>query len=436
MKRLAVVILLSLATLTPEGLFAQDWPQWRGANRDARATGFEAPAEWPAELTKRWDVPVGDGVATPSLVGDKLYVYAREGGDEILRCLNAENGEELWQDAHPAEGVGGPASGFAGPRCSPVIADGKVVIMGVEGVMSCLDAASGELLWRNTEYKDQVPRFATSSSPLVTHGLCIAQVGSSDDGGIIALDLSTGEEKWDWDGDGPSYASTVLMQVDGEEVLIAPTSRNMVALDVASGELLREIPYEQGRYNAATPVTAEQLVIYAGPTRGTTAEKITKANGELTAEPVWKNTDNSLQFNSPVLRDGMLYGLSNLGSLFCVNAQSGDTAWTAPLAKPTAESAEQAEEREQPEEGDRRRRRGRRGRRGGGGGYGSVVDAGSVMFALSPAMELVVFKPTAEAYEELARYKVSDSATYAYPVVAGKRVYIKDADSVILWAIE
>ncbi|TWT77688.1 Quinohemoprotein ethanol dehydrogenase type-1 precursor [Posidoniimonas polymericola] len=441
MKRLAAVCSLSLASLAYSSAVAQDWPQWRGANRDAKATGFEAPSEWPAELEQRWKVTVGDGVATPSLVGERLYVYAREGGDEVLRCLDASTGDEQWRDALPAAGVGGPASGFAGPRCSPVISGGKVVIMGVEGVISCLDAASGELLWRNDDYRGEVPRFATSSSPLVTAGVCIAQVGSSDQGGMVAFDLATGEKRWEWDGDGPSYASPVLMDIAGQEVVIAPTSRNLVAIDADSGELLREVPYEQGRYNAATPVIVDQLVIYAGPTRGTTAERVTKSGDELTAEPVWKNTDNSLQFNSPVLKDGMLYGLSNLGSLFCVDAESGDTAWTAPLAKPTEPSAQPeaqpaAQQPEQPAEGERGSRRGRRGRRGGGGGYGSVVDAGSVLFALSPAKELVVFNPNAEAFQEVARYKVADSDTYAYPVIAGNRVYIKDADSVILWVIE
>src|SRR5215203_48466 len=79
---------------------AQDWPQWRGANRDAKATGFTAPRTWPKELTQKWKVTVGDGVATPSLVGDKLYVFARQGGSEVFRCLDAATGKELWIDKY------------------------------------------------------------------------------------------------------------------------------------------------------------------------------------------------------------------------------------------------------------------------------------------------------------------------------------------------
>src|SRR5579859_5973786 len=81
---------------------AQDWPQWRGPNRDAKATGFTAPKTWPKELTQKWKISVGEGVATPALVGDKLYVFCRQGGDEVIRCLSAADGKELWQDKYAA----------------------------------------------------------------------------------------------------------------------------------------------------------------------------------------------------------------------------------------------------------------------------------------------------------------------------------------------
>jgi len=87
---------------------AQDWPQWRGANRDAKVSGFTAPKEWPKELTQKWTTPVGAGDATPALVGDKLYVFSREGGDEVIRCLNAADGKELWKDNYEVPAVSGP----------------------------------------------------------------------------------------------------------------------------------------------------------------------------------------------------------------------------------------------------------------------------------------------------------------------------------------
>src|SRR5205807_6555057 len=91
---------------------AQDWPQWRGPNRDARATGFNAPKTWPKELTKKWNVKIGDGVATPALVGDRLYVFSREGDNEVIRCLDAADGKEVWQDKYEAEPATRAAASF------------------------------------------------------------------------------------------------------------------------------------------------------------------------------------------------------------------------------------------------------------------------------------------------------------------------------------
>ena len=153
---------------------AQDWPQWRGPNRDAHATGFQAPATWPKELAEKWKVKVGEGVATPALVGDKLYVFSREGKVEELRCLDAATGKEIWQDKYAAAAVTGAAISFPGTRSSPTVADGKVVTLGASGTLSCFDAASGKLLWRKDEIKGAWPRFFASCSPLVVDGLCIA----------------------------------------------------------------------------------------------------------------------------------------------------------------------------------------------------------------------------------------------------------------------
>ena len=407
---------------------AQDWPQWRGPNRDAKADGFTAPATWPKELTQKWKVSVGDGVATPALVGDKLYVFARQDGNEVIRCLNAETGAEIWQEKYETAGVSGPASRFSGPRSSPAVVDGKVVTLGVQGILCCFDAATGKKLWSKEDYSGDVPRFATSSSPIVVDGLCIAQLGGGDNGAIVAYDLVTGDEKWKSSGDSPAYGSPVLMTVNDTKVIITPTDKNMVAVGVADGKILWKVPYAQGRYNAATPIIDGQTVIYA--LQGTTAEKMALEGSEIASEKLWNNSDNSLMFNTPVLKDGLIFGLSNVNSMFCVHAETGETAWAAPLGggeqqKPAAEQGK----------GGRRGGRGGRGM-GGGGGYGSVVDAGSVLFGLTPAGELVVFEPTDKEFKQLARYKVAEGSTYAYPVVAGKRVYIKDADSVTLWTVE
>src|SRR5437773_8378017 len=169
----AIVAVVLLGTAA----FAEDWPQWRGPNRDGKVTGFTPPATWPKALAQKWKVAVGDGDATPALVGDRLYVFTRQGTDEVLTCLNSADGKQIWQKTYPATAtVTGPAQQHAGPRSSPAVADGKVVTLGVAGILTCWDAADGKILWKKTEIKG-TPGFFTASSPLIVDGLVIAQLG-------------------------------------------------------------------------------------------------------------------------------------------------------------------------------------------------------------------------------------------------------------------
>jgi outer membrane protein assembly factor BamB len=409
-KRMAGVALGCVILLSAAGAGAQDWPQWRGPNRDGKATGFKAPKAWPKALTEKWRVKVGDGVATPALVGDKLYVFSRQDGKEITRCLKASDGEEVWKDEYESGGATGAASGFPGPRASPVVADGKVVTFGVRGVLSCLDAGKGTKLWRKDDFKGSVPKFFTSSSPLVTDGLVVAQLGGESKGAVAAYDLKTGEQKWKWDGDGSAYASPILLTVGKDKVVIAETSNNIVAIK-KDGKVIGKVPFApEGfpSYNSSTPVADGQTIIFGGGNRDTKAVKFELKGGELTAKELWKNEDYSLLYNSPVLKDGLLYCISHRDSLFCIDAKTGKTAWATRLKR-----------------GGQRQQ-----------GYGSIVDAGAVLFALNPTGELVVFEPSAKELKTVAKYQVAKGGTFAYPVVAGNRVFVKDRDSVILWAIE
>jgi outer membrane protein assembly factor BamB len=416
----------------PQGAGAQDWPQWRGANRDGKVTGFTAPKTWPKALTQKWKTSVGSGDATPALVGDKLYVFARQEGDEVTRCLDASSGKELWQDKYAVPAISGPDAGqHGGPRSSLAVASGKVVTLGVCGTVSCLDAATGKMLWRKDDFPGAWPRFHVATSPMIADNLCIVQLGKPGDGAIVAYDLATGEQKWKWAGEGPAYASPVLLTVDGAKMILTQTEKSVVALSVAEGKLLWQTPFAaQGMsYNAATPIADGQTVIYCGQGRGTTAVKLEKQGDGFAAKELWKNPDNSVQFNTPVLKNGALYGLSARGDFFCINAQDGKTLWTAPFTPPAASSEGQAQGQGA---GGGRRGGGMRG----GGGYGSLVDAGSVMLALTPASQLVAFQPGDKAYTELARIKVADTPTYACPIVAGNRLFVKDQDSVTLWTFE
>ncbi len=405
-NRLIGAAVAALALAGTPCIFAQDWPQWRGPDRNDKVTGFTAPETWPKELTMKWKATVGPGDSTPALVGDKLYVFSRQGGDEVVTCLEAATGKPVWENKYAAKAVTGPAARHPGPRGSPAVAEGKVVTLGATGVLSCLDAASGKELWRNDEFPGVTPKFFTGMSPIIVDGLAIAYLGGPGDGAIMAFDAASGNLKWKWNAEGPDYGSPVVMTAGGVKQLVTLTEKSLVGIALADGKLLWQVPFPaQGMaYNAATPIVEGDTVIYAGQNRGTRAVKIEKQGEVFAAKEVWTNPAVSVQFNTPVLNDGLLFGLSDKGMFFCLDARTGKTDWVDTTKR--------------------------------GGSFAAILDAGSVVLAMPSTSELIAFKPSDKGYDELARIKVAETPTYAHPVIAGNRIFVKDQDTVAMWTIK
>lgn len=386
--------------------FAQDWPQWRGVNRDAKVLGFDAPKVWPAELNAQWKVTVGIGDASPVVFKDKVYTFTRQDTNEVILCLDISTGKELWKKNYRALTIGGPASSqHSGPRSTPTIGEGKIVTLGIGGVLSCFDAATGDLKWRNEDFTKDLPMFFTSLSPLIAKGICYVHLGGKEKGTIIAFDLKTGTQKWKIESDGPSYASLSMMTVNGKKQIVDLTAKNLVGIDPENGRLLWSfpVPVENRFYNSASPVIDGQIVIITGQGQGTKAVKIQKQGEEFIATELWKNGELGTKWNTPVLKDGFLYGLSDGRKLFCMNAKTGQTAWIDTKLQ---------------------------------NDFGTIVDAGSVIIALPQTSNLVVFKPDEKAYTEVATIKVADSPTYSYPVIAGNKLFIKDKDSLAMMILK
>jgi outer membrane protein assembly factor BamB len=156
-------------------------------------------------------------------------------------------------------------------------------------------------------------------------------------------------------------------------------------------------------YNSSTPIVDGQNVIFSGGNRGTRTVKIEKKGEGFEAKEVWNNKDNSVLYNTPIVHNGLVFGLTARNELFCINGE-GKTAWTSAIK--------------------------------GESGYGTIVDTGSVLLSLTPSGELIVYEPSDKEFKELASYKVSNAKPYAYPVVSGNRIYVKDDKSLALYKIE
>jgi outer membrane protein assembly factor BamB len=186
------------------------------------------------------------------------------------------------------------------------------------------------------------------------------------------------------------------MMIDGTRLLVTLTESALIGVHVTDGKLLLRMPFHAGTYNMCTPVVDGQTVICAGR-----AFAIERAGDRFTARPLWK-CEPPNEFNTPVLKEGALFGLSGDRRFYCVDSHTGSVLWS--------DTTERGE-------------------------CGAFLDAGSVILALTADTDLVVFKPSREAYQELARYKVANTPTYAYPILSGNRIYVKDRDSLTLWAL-
>ncbi|MCX6333619.1 MAG: PQQ-like beta-propeller repeat protein [Bacteroidia bacterium] len=405
MKKVNLVFSIMIMLLIySANLYSQDWPQFRGINRDGKVTGFKAPTAWPDTLIPQWKIKVGTGDATPVLAGKKIYLHTRQEGDEVIICVDAITGKAVWADKYPVPPVTGPAAAHPGPRSTPAVADGKIVTFGTSGILSCLDAKTGKVIWRRENPANAIPQFFTGMSPLIVDGICIAHVGTKDNGNVIALDLKTGNEKWNWKGDGPAYASPSLMVIAGKKHVIVQTEKNLMALDFSDGKMLWQIPtLVQSRfYNCVSPYIDGNRIYYTGQGTGTKAVEVIKEEDNYTTKELWSTTEVGAKWNTPVLKGGFLYGFTDQRRIYCLNAADGKTAWI--------DAATHSD-------------------------FATIVDCGQVIIGFSQTGNLVVFKPDPSAYSEVAKYKVSLTPVYTYPVIAGKLIYIKDAENLILYKI-
>jgi len=398
-----ILILVSVGSVR-----ALDWPQWRGPNRDGRLNGFVAPQSWPKELTQKWKVAVGIGDSSPVLVGNKLYAFGRRDADEVISCIDAVSGKTLWQEIYPAQYVvTGVSARHPGTRSSPVVADGKLCVLGVGGILSCVDAATGKVLWRKqsaADYLDTAYQFESSMSPIVVDGLCIAYIGGKGQGALIAFDLASGQAKWKCAGDAPAPSSPVIMTVDGVRQIVTINEKQVIGVSLADQAILWQVPFKARPVNTTTPVIDGQTVYVTGQGMGTLAIKVIKKEGAFAAEPVWTNSDAQAgsTFTTPVLRDGLLFGYAAT-KLLCLSAQTGKVLWADTAAR---------------------------------GQSAAIVDAGSCLIALAVNGELSIYLPNDKQYVELAHYKVGDPEIWAHPIVADKSIFIRDKESITLWAME
>ena len=399
MRKNLGVLAGAVCLITGCTLWAEDWPQWRGPSRDGNIHVSE-PKTWPEKLTTKWKVTIGEGYASPILANGRILEFARQSGDEVAMSVDPESGKILWRQSYPAayEPVQSAARHGKGPKSTPLVYEGRLYTFGISGVLSCFDAATGKLEWRkeySKDFKATWPQFGTSMSPVAADGLVVAEVGTNDDGAIVAYEAKSGAQKWIWKGDGPAYASPMIIEMGGVKQVVTLTQKNAVGLSLASGELLWRIDFPgRSGMNIPTPLRFGGRLILAGDP-GTMLVQVNKQGNSWTPEKAWQISELTMRFSSPVQKGNLVFGFSNRnrGIFFCVDADTGKTLWTS-----------------EPGQGDN----------------SSILISGDLLFFLKDNAELIVARASATGFEPLHRYQVADSATYATPMMLGKGIVVKD----------
>lgn len=341
-----------------------DWPGFLGPTGDGVSPEKGIITPWPKSgLRVVWHQRVGTGYSTPSVSNGRLYQFDRQGDHARLSCLDARKGTFVWKFEYPTDYD--DAFGYNnGPRCCPVVDGDRVYAFGPEGMLHCVGAGDGKLLWKVDTAKEfgVVPNFfGVASVPAVEGDLLIVQVGGSPEGssrrnfanlkgngsGVVAFDKRTGQVKYRLTDELASYASPVLATINGRRWCFLFARGGLIGFEPATGKVDFHYPWraeDLESVNAANPVVVGDRVLISetyGP--GAALLKV-KPGG---CEEVWtdakkKPRDKTLMchWSTPIYHDGYVYGCSGRhapsAELRCIALATGEVMWREPRLTRTA----------------------------------------------------------------------------------------------------
>ena len=372
---------------------AAEWPGLRGPDRDGIIPGVRIETDWsaspPVEL---WRRPIGPGVSSFAVGGDRLYTHEQRGDDEIVSCHNAITGEPVWRhrdatrfwDSH----VG------AGPRATPALSDGRVYTFGATGILNALDAGDGAVVWSRNAASDtggKLPTWGFVSSPLVVDDVVIVHAGK-----LVAYDIATGEPRWLGPDRGGSYSSPHLLTLDGVRQILLVSDAGAASVAPADGTLLWEhswpgIGIVQPALIAEGDVLISMIDSGAAPI-GTRRITVAHGPGGWTVEERWTSIRLKPSFSAFVVHEGHAYGFDGR-LLACIDVEDGERRWK-------------------------------------GGRYGSgqlvLLPDQDLLLLVSERGELVLVRTVPDQFTELARFPAITGKTWNQPALVGDVLLVRN----------
>ncbi len=397
-------------------LFAGDWSQWRGKNRDGVTHGEKALANLPAKPKALWQVPVGKGQGGLVIAGGKIVMLHEKMTKgkpmETAVVIDARNGKTIWETPYAESwqytNVYGP-----GPRVAPMIDGDLVFAQGVMGVLACISLADGKLLWSKSYSKDfgakwfggnapgssgtAASRHGNNGPPATDDKYIYAAAGGHNGASLVCLEKRTGKLVWKSGNDYAAYAGLMVGELAGVKQVVMVTAANMKGYRAKDGRELWSVPVKTGAArNILTPILSGDTVTVASHTVGTFQVRISNSGNGQKAEEVWRNKDVRTNITTPVLMDGFLYGLGTSrgkNSVFvCLSHKTGKVQW---------------EQR-------------------GYTDYASVIAFGNQLLIHGSRGALTLLQATPEKYTVLGRVEKASQISWNHPVYSGGVLYVKD----------
>ena len=379
------------------------WPGFRGLHRDGVVSGLRLDTDWshhpPEEI---WRRPVGPGWSSFSLAGKRLCTLEQRDANEVVACYDAATGEPLWIHAYAArfwEALGG-----AGPRATPTYHESRLYTLGATGILNCLEAATGKLVWTRKIMEDsgaKLPPWGFASSPLVVDDLVVVHAAGAPEGrSVVAYDRVTGEPRWFGEANGASYSSPHLATFGGVTQIVMLTGAGAFGLDPATGTTLWKHAWPMGDESASRctqpTLLAGEDALLVGTTFGMGTRKVElarDASGAWAAAERWTSTGLKPYYNDSVVHHGVVFGFDG-NVLAAVDLATGERKWK-------------------------------------GGRYGNgqmlLLPDMDLLLVLSEQGELALVRATGERFEELARMQVLEGKTWNHPIIADRVLYVRNA---------
>lgn len=375
------------AAKSDDGARLASWNQYLGPKRDNISPESGWLVEWPKEGPKQlWKAGVGTGFATVTISGGRVYTVGHVSDNNVLYCLDADTGKEVWHYKYPAPLMAKQHEG--GPCATPTLDGGLVYVHGKQGQLLCLTADKGELVWRKDLDKElgaKMPTWGFAGSPLVEGDLLITDAGYA-----AAFNKKTGELVWkSADNYGAGYSSPVAFDHGGKRCVAIFNGLGLVILAVADGKEICRFPWDTNYdVNAATPlINGNEIFISSGYDKGAALLRLAGDKPEV----VWQNKNMRNHFNTSVVWKGFVYGFDE-SNLTCLEYKTGKPMWSQR-----------------------------------GLGKGSLMMADGKLIILSERGELVIAEPNPEKYERISGAQVLGGKCWTVPVLFDGRVYCRNA---------